>query len=483
MKALAPIVIALLAGRAAAQDWHVAAGAAGDGSAGAPFGTIQQGLAAAMPGDVVVVAPGTYGAIETQRDGMAGAPITIRGEAGVIVSAAGRVLTVSHAFHVFEQLAFDAQYADADAVRIETAGEATVLRRCEVRRAQRDCVDLGAPAGVVIEGCTIHHCLNATGGRTDAHGIVGANVRDLVIRDTEIHTFSGDAVQFDPGRATPAWDNVTIEGCTFWLEPLPAPENGFAAGVVPGENAVDTKVPAGESSRLNIRNTTTYGFRGGLIGNMAAFNLKEGVVAQLDRITIRDSEIGLRLRGPASVAVANAVIFDVDAAVRYEDEIVAPKLYSSTIGGRVANAFVEASSSTTQIDGKNVLVLGPALPAELAANGGSLAVAESAFVDAAGDDYHLVAGSPAVDRGIAVEVATDRDGNARPHGVAHDIGAYERCEPDCVATDGGVDGGGDDDGSPGGGCCEAGGSAPLAPALFVIVIGCLGRRSRARPST
>jgi Protein of unknown function (DUF1565) len=456
MRSLAAVLLVLLLApaTAAAQDWYVAPGGAGDGSKGAPFGTIQAALDSAMPGDVVHVAPGTYTqGFQTRRAGMEGAPITVRGEAGVLVTTAGRVLTVAHPNHMFEQLVLDAQYADQDAVRIETAATATTLRGCEVRRAQRDCIDMGSPAKVLIDGCLVHHCLNATGGRTDAHGIVGAAVRDLTIRDTEIHTFSGDAIQLDPARTIPAWDNVTVEGCTFWLAPLPAAENGFPAGTVAGENAIDTKVPAGSTSHLTIRDTTAYGFRGGLITNMAAYNLKEGVAAELDGVTIHGSEIALRLRAPADVRVANAVIHDVDAAVRYEDNIVGPRLYNSTIGDRVTRAFVEASSSATVFDGRNVLVLGAAFPPELTADRGSLTVDASVFRDPGAGDYRLVAGSPPIDRGVTVDVATDRAGVARPQGAAHDVGAFEYCERDCAPTPPG------DDfavpGDRGGGCCQA----------------------------
>ncbi|MGD1992318.1 MAG: right-handed parallel beta-helix repeat-containing protein, partial [Anaerolineae bacterium] len=49
-----------------------------------------------------------------------------------------------------------------------------------------------------------------------------------------------------------------------------------------------------------------------------------------------------------------------------------------------------------------------------------------AFADAAHGDYHLQAGSPAVDAGVALPaVRLDRDGNPRPDCAAWDIGAYE----------------------------------------------------------
>jgi parallel beta-helix repeat protein len=49
------------------------------------------------------------------------------------------------------------------------------------------------------------------------------------------------------------------------------------------------------------------------------------------------------------------------------------------------------------------------------------------FVNANGGDYHLPAGSPAVDRGITLPgVTVDIEGNPRPQGASSDAGAYER---------------------------------------------------------
>jgi hypothetical protein len=52
--------------------------------------------------------------------------------------------------------------------------------------------------------------------------------------------------------------------------------------------------------------------------------------------------------------------------------------------------------------------------------------ADPLFADAGGGDYHLGAGSPAIDAGVAAPAAReDVEGNPRPDCVAWDIGAYE----------------------------------------------------------
>ena len=420
-----------LAQPARAAEWFVAPGGVGTGSGSFPFGRIQDAINAAGPGDVVVVAPGTYAeTLQTVRDGAPGAPITVRAATSraAIVTHLGRVLTVAHAYFAVDGLVLDGQYGADDTVRVTGAGDFLQLRDSEVRRSSKDLIDLANPDGVLVDGCLLHHALNAADRRTDAHGIVAGAVHDLTIRNTEIHTFSGDGLQLDPDRTAPGWDLVTVEGSTIWLGPLPMSENGFAAGVVPGENAVDTKQAATNvRSRLVVRDTVAYGFRGGLIGNMAAFNLKEYVDVTIDGVSVSESEIAFRLRGPghgARVLVKNAVVHDVDTAFRYEDDIQNLRIWNSTIGRNVTRAFQPAAAAAATLDVRNVLSV-PALTPE-AGGRSNLRAPLTAFVNAAAHDYHPAAGSPAIDAGERLAgVATDRDGVSRPLGGGWDIGAYE----------------------------------------------------------
>ena len=57
---------------------------------------------------------------------------------------------------------------------------------------------------------------------------------------------------------------------------------------------------------------------------------------------------------------------------------------------------------------------------------GDLVDVSPSFVNPLMGDYHLLAGSPAIDHGSAVGApGTDFDGQARPYGAGYDIGAYE----------------------------------------------------------
>lgn len=433
------------------------------GGPGDSYASVSAALAAAGDGDVVIVRAGTYE--ETLETSAAG--VTLRGEAGAVLTAEGRVLRIRHPRFTLEEIVVDGQYGAQDAVVIDDAADDTTLRRVEIRRSGRDCVDIRAPQGVRIEASQIHHCLWSRAAdcadpscRDDAHGIVLSRARDVRVLDTEIHTFSGDAIQAN-GRDTeaPVWTDLHIEGCTFWLGPLETAEGGFAAGVVPGENALDTKTSdtVAEPAQVTIVDTVAFGFGGGLIGNMAAYNLKENVAVTLDGVDVRDSEIAFRLRGAtgsrprgAVVTVYDAVVHDVATAVRYEDAIDTVTLRNVTFGAGIERAFDDQSEGGT-IDARNLLVLADALPAA-AAGPSNLAVDASAFEDAPGGDHRLAEGSPAIDAGETLDgPGADRAGVPRPVGAAWDIGAHERCAPDCGSAppDAGVDA--PDAGAPGDG--------------------------------
>jgi hypothetical protein len=432
-------MLALCPATAHAKDWFVAPGGAGTGTQGSPFGSIQDALLVSEPGDTVIVRPGTYSeSIKTVRSGSAGSPIVIRGNGqrgAVVVTKPGTVLQIAHSFVTIENVAIDASYAARTALKVSAGVQSAVLRQVEVRRSGRDCVDIGAAMDVLIEDSLIHHCLNAAGGRTDAHGVVAGAVRGLTLRGTEIHSFSGDAIQLNRTGTDVAdgWTDVLIERCRLWLAPLTREENGFPAGTITGENALDTKVaPTSPRARITIRDTEAWGFGGGLINVQAAFNLKENIDATIDGVTVSKSEVAFRIRGSvngktgARVRMQNVVLHDVAVGVRYEDVIQDLRIWNTTFGRNVARTFADVSSSGgAKPDIRNVAFLRAGLPVE-ADDRSNLAVTEAAFVNAAAHDYRPAQGSRLIDAGVAIaDVESDRTGTSRPQRRAHDVGAYE----------------------------------------------------------
>ena len=403
--------------------------------------SIQAALNDATAGDIIVIAEGTYSEdISTESSGSDEAPILVRAadDATVIITAPGEVLQIDNSYWTFQDLIFDGQFGTSDTIDINDGGDHTLLSRVEVRRSGRDCIDMAAPSGVTIEDSKIHQCLwfdDDEDERRDAHGVTGGAVTDLTIRDTVIHTFSGDAIQFDPGRWEPGWNNIRISGCQLWLEPLSVDLNGFNAGQVPGENAIDTKTwPDGERASLVVEDTEVWGFQNGVdFSNQAAFLIKENVEAVFKRVVVYDSEIAFRLRGPtdtrpqgAWVSVENSLIYDVDVAVRFEDNLEHLSMVFTTFGMGVEQALLPVDSEDTVPDIKNSLFVELDLPSFAAESDGNTQADADDLEDPDARDHHLTEGASAIDAGIEIEEITeDLDGGERFIGMAPDAGAYE----------------------------------------------------------
>jgi parallel beta-helix repeat protein len=147
---------------------------------------------------------------------------------------------------------------------------------------------------------------------------------------------------------------------------------------------------------------------------------------------------GILLYGGSNNQAYNNVVWANDNGIGTGKETNS-KIYNNTITGNRSYGAGVGSDTNTDIK-NNILynngagyfnVFSPAtytISTNLcsAAAAGCSVVGDPRFVDPAGANFHIAAGSPAVDAGIALPmVAVDGDGVVRPSGVAYDIGAYE----------------------------------------------------------
>jgi hypothetical protein len=100
-RAVLAAVLVVVASPLSAATFHISPAGSDDaaGSAAAPWRSIQKGLAAAQPGDVVALAPGRYlQDVKSVRAGKPGQPIVLRGPREAVVSGAGasRMVEISH---------------------------------------------------------------------------------------------------------------------------------------------------------------------------------------------------------------------------------------------------------------------------------------------------------------------------------------------------------------------------------------------------
>jgi parallel beta-helix repeat protein len=119
--------------------------------------------------------------------------------------------------------------------------------------------------------------------------------------------------------------------------------------------------------------------------------------------------------GGGTATVINTIIWNCGTSFRLEDSpstTIADKgshltvSYSDVVGGRPGVSISGAQSTVTW-------------------GAGNISV-DPMLVNAAAVDFHLRAGSPAIDTGTADQApAVDRDGNPRPCGAGFDMGAYE----------------------------------------------------------
>jgi hypothetical protein len=164
----------------------------------------------------------------------------------------------------------------------------------------------------------------------------------------------------------------------------------------------------------------------------------------------------------SSSQVSNALVYDSVFEGVLLANACAVGLHNATLwnNGSISARSVETSSAGTPDISNVIFNVAPTLGSGVTTSGsGNLTLPATAdttwFIDAAGGNFRLLAGAPAVDTGVTLaSVPLDFDGIVRPQGSAYDVGAFERPTggyPDggFPLLDGGIDGGSETGGGGG----------------------------------
>ncbi|HEX6131535.1 MAG TPA: right-handed parallel beta-helix repeat-containing protein, partial [Actinomycetota bacterium] len=440
-------LVLLLGSPAGAADYWVATGGsdAADGlSIPTAWATLGKAASVVDPGDTVHVLDGGYQGFHLERSGAPGAPITFVAEGDAVLVTADNGTTpdginLEGASHVVVD-GFVVDGRTRAGVRA-VLGEHVTIRNCRLGQNGRWGILTGFVDDVVIEDNEAHHSVIE-------HGIYVSNSGDRpIIRRNHVHDNHANGIHMN-GDASLGGDGV-ISGAL--VERNVVHGNGVGGGSgINMDGVVDGVVRNNLLYDNHASGISLYridggaGSSGNLVVNNTVVNAADGRWA----LNVRDGSTGNVVR--------NNVLFTAHA---FRGSIT---IDAASLAGFVSDNNVVMDRFTTD-DGDSVLDL--AAWQALGHDASSVVATPEELFEVPGVDFHLKAGSPAIDLGTLVGAPSeDLDGAPRPVGAAIDAGAYEAQVVTC--GDGAVD---PDEtcGEPGLGACPEGevcqGCACVAP--------------------
>ena len=392
------------------------------GTQAEPFRTIQKGADVANAGDTVIVTPGTYVGAKFSKSGTASSPIRFTGQPGAIVNAKGSLNTnndnlwIRNASYVhIEGFEVHSSLRSGIAVQGEPDPEVhgIVIQNNYCHNNSRWGIFTGYAEGILIEN-------NETSFSAIEHGIYVSNSADNpIIRGNKAHhnNASGIQINADPILAGDGIiSNALIDSNIIY-------ENGAAGGAAINLASVINSV---------IQNNLLYkNIAGGIAGwddgeGSNQFGTHHNKFYNNTIVQPSNGRFAISLlNGSTDNEIKNNILIHLGARGSINvDEESEPGLDSNR------NAVVNVFSYN---DGATFVNL-----ATWQSRGHDLnsfiSTTTALFVNPAADDYHLKTGSPAIDAGfLLAQVTDDLEGNPRPVGSTHDLGAYE-AGSGCVDT-------------------------------------------------
>ncbi len=472
MRVFCLLALLSVAAPAAARDVHVSPGASGDGTEGAPFGTVADATDATGAGDTIWLHEGDYG------------DLTIGGSGVTVAAAEGetprlRTLTLQGATDVVVRgLSISLSYADpyerGTMVSIHGSSSGVTVEDCDIFSTTDDVVaDWSATDWADLPGTGMSSRAPDTTFRNNRVRNVGYGISiahdspNARVLGNLVDNFSRDGLRgigdyglFEGNVVKNAYD-VDDHHDDFFQSWSVGEDGSPGTGVVRG---------------VVLRGNLFIGFEdpdrpfAGSAQGVGCFDgfFEDWVVE--NNVVIVNHWHGITFLGARNLRIVNNTVLDVRRGERPGPPWIDVSAHKDgtpseniTIRNNLAETItLEANDS---VEDHNLLFDDPA----------------ALFVDPAGFDLRLLEGSAAVNGGSAEDApAFDFDGIPRPQGDAIDVGAFEwhdgSVEPDPDASVGPSDAGprGDDSGDsgadPGDGCgCATGGTAGGAfPLLFAL---------------
>jgi parallel beta helix pectate lyase-like protein/pectate lyase-like protein len=381
---------------------------ANPGTEAQPFRTLNRGASALVPGDTLLVKPGTY--VESLLDTI---PSGKDWNSPVVIQAsdpanrpilkpnpgAGWVLHFqayrgqNQRYIVVDGFVLDAANVTHDVVKITGGANHIRLMNSEVKNAPNQGILTSEPG-------------------SDYNEFINLDIHD-----------NGDDAQFEHGLYISTANNI-VDRCTIHHNA------GYGLHFYSGD-------PAYQPNNNVARNNRLYdgqGRYGGIILSVGDSNVVYNNI-------IYDTPSGIQVGYKASNAkVYNNVVYGLTGGTAGAGNGVGIYVFANNTSNSIYNNIVSRNSgvgirneSTGNTLIKNNLTY--ANSQDMVNNGtaglsDNIAGRDPLFVDPASRNFHLQAASPAIDAGLVMaEVNADADGIARPFGAAPDIGAYEYRAP------------------------------------------------------
>ncbi|MCI0486114.1 MAG: Ig-like domain-containing protein [Blastocatellia bacterium] len=395
-------------------DYYVAQNGS-DSNAGteaAPFATIQKAASAAVAGDTIIVKPGIYAGAKFSSSGTQLSPIKVMGEPGAIVSSPGP------------------QNTNKDNLWIRNSSY-IIIEGFEVHSAPRAGIAVQGEPDAEVHGVIIRNNHSHNNGRW---GVFTGYAEGTQIIDNETsysqieHGIYVSNSADNPVIAGNLVDHNNASGIQINADPVLEGDGIISNALI--ESNIIFENGAGGGAAINLASVTHSLIRNNLLyqnhaSGIAGWDDGEGSNQfgthhnKFLNNTIVQASNGrfalVLINGSSDNQVLNNILIHTGTRGSIEaDPSSEAELHSdfNVVVDRfsVNESFINLSSWQSRGHDPNSFIATPT----------------SLFVNAALQDYHLWAGSPAIDKGTAVpDVAADIEGSPRPQGPAYDIGAYE----------------------------------------------------------